>query len=76
MRIQMDTLLKQFDIYQSLQSNFNIEMCQEIFNKDWEHYWKKWENSKCNIITFISSLDISKRRILFSHVLMNNMYKN
>lgn len=63
--MNLDILIKTYNILLSLQCNFNKNICDQIFGLDSEHLYTKWISSNGNILGFISRLDdINKLKIL------------
>lgn len=53
-------------ILQMIQTNLNLEICNNIFDKNISsHLWEKFLTSDQNIISFISRLDVINRKKLF-----------
>ena len=63
--MNLDIVINTTNILLSLQSNFNKNVCDQIFDIDSDHLYLKWIGSNGNILSFISRLDdINKLKIL------------
>jgi hypothetical protein len=58
-----------FNLIWKLQNNFNLNICQEIFGKNYNHFWLKWISSQNNIVCFINSLDDHNKQKVFNFLL-------
>jgi len=58
------TIEKSCQIFQSMQCNFSHEVASVVFSHNIEHFWAKWLNTRENMITFLSSLDIFNRKAM------------
>lgn len=59
------SLEKSYDMFMSLQCNFNLLLCKEIFGNLSEHIFEKWIICDGNIINFLSHLDNENRNKIY-----------
>ena len=59
-----DLLLFHTNLLLRLQSDFNKEICDRIFNDLSDHLFDKWLKTDRNILNFFSQLDIKNRKKL------------
>ena len=59
-----DLLLFHTNLLLRLQSDFNKEICDKIFNDLSDHLFKKWLQTNGNILNFFSRLDTKNQKIM------------
>jgi hypothetical protein len=60
-------ITESYNILSSLQSNFDIYMCDNIFGLNSNHIYDKWITSQQNIINFLTTLDHVNRQKLLNY---------
>lgn len=56
-----EQILQSSDILIYLQNSFCLSLCDEIYDKDSEHLYKKWLYCDGNLLKFITMLDKSNK---------------